>query len=193
MLLKQTVLEGIVRGEISLVFRRWKQARVKPGTRLRTSVGVLEVVSIEVVDPEGVSEKDAKQAGKKSTSELLAELDRRGQEPLHRIQVRFAGADPRVGLRNQQKLSETELQELVETLKKMDQRSKHGPWTKSILELIQDNPGVRAVDLATRLNREKAPFKRDVRRLKELGLTESLEIGYRLSPRGRSLVEHLSP
>ena len=27
-------------------------------------------------------------------------------------------------------------------------------------------------------------FKRDVRKLKELGLTESLEIGYRLSPRG---------
>ena len=37
--------------------------------------------------------------------------------------------------------------------------------------------------------RERAPFKLDVRKLKELGLTESLNPGYRLSPRGRSLVE----
>ena len=34
--------------------------------------------------------------------------------------------------------------------------------------------------------REIAPFKADVRKLKELGLTESLRIGYRLSPRGRA-------
>jgi hypothetical protein len=31
-------------------------------------------------------------------------------------------------------------------------------------------------------------FKRRVRRLKELGLTESLPVGYRLSPRGRSFL-----
>jgi len=30
-----------------------------------------------------------------------------------------------------------------------------------------------------------------VRKLKELGLTESLEVGYRLSPRGRALLERL--
>jgi hypothetical protein len=36
------------------------------------------------------------------------------------------------------------------------------------------------------MGRETLPFKRDVRKLKELGLTESLEVGYRLSPRGRA-------
>ena len=36
--------------------------------------------------------------------------------------------------------------------------------------------------------RERLPFKADVRKLKELGLTESLEVGYRLSPRGRALL-----
>jgi hypothetical protein len=45
---------------------------------------------------------------------------------------------------------------------------------------------VRAPDLAARMGRETLPFKRDVRKLKELGLTESLEVGYRLSPRGRA-------
>lgn len=32
-------------------------------------------------------------------------------------------------------------------------------------------------------------IKRDVRKLKALGLTESLEVGYRLSPRGRAYLE----
>jgi hypothetical protein len=35
------------------------------------------------------------------------------------------------------------------------------------------------------------PFKLDVRKLKELGLTESLKIGYRLSPRGIAVLERL--
>jgi ribosomal protein S19E (S16A) len=39
--------------------------------------------------------------------------------------------------------------------------------------------------------RERHPFKTDVRKLKELGLTESLEVGYRLSPRGQALLERL--
>ena len=43
---------------------------------------------------------------------------------------------------------------------------------------------MRAADLAPELGLERLPFKARVRRLKELGLTESLERGYRLSPRG---------
>ena len=34
-------------------------------------------------------------------------------------------------------------------------------------------------------------FKTDVRKLKELGLTESLEVGYRLSPRGEAVLRAL--
>jgi hypothetical protein len=57
-----------------------------------------------------------------------------------------------------------------------------------VLRLIEARPGERAADLARSLGRETLPFKRDVRKLKELGLTESLEVGYRLSPRGRSFL-----
>ncbi|WP_225771433.1 hypothetical protein [Inquilinus sp. Marseille-Q2685] len=39
--------------------------------------------------------------------------------------------------------------------------------------------------------REIAAFKTDVRKLKALGLTESLKVGYRLSPRGRALLERI--
>jgi hypothetical protein len=57
------------------------------------------------------------------------------------------------------------------------------------LDLIDRNPERRAPDLAARLGRQTAEFKRDVRKLKELGLTESLDIGYRLSPRGEAVVD----
>ncbi len=54
------------------------------------------------------------------------------------------------------------------------------------LRLIAERPAVRAADLAAAVGREKAPFKLDVRKLKNLGLTLSLDVGYRLSPRGEA-------
>ena len=57
-----------------------------------------------------------------------------------------------------------------------------------MLALIADRPAVRAPDLAASLGRDTLTFKRDVRKLKELGLTESLEVGYRISPRGAALL-----
>ena len=39
-----------------------------------------------------------------------------------------------------------------------------------------------AADLAVSFGRETAPFKIDVRKLKNLGLTLSLPVGYQLSP-----------
>jgi len=56
-----------------------------------------------------------------------------------------------------------------------------------MLDLIAGHLGVPARILADRLGREKLAFKRDVRTLKELGLTHSLEVGYELSPRGRAV------
>jgi hypothetical protein len=39
-------------------------------------------------------------------------------------------------------------------------------------------------DLAAAFGRETQPFELDVRKLKNLGLTITPEVGYRLSPRG---------
>ena len=49
-------------------------------------------------------------------------------------------------------------------------------------------PEASARELARRIDEDVRLFERRVRRLKELGLTESLEVGYRLSPRGRALL-----
>jgi hypothetical protein len=61
-----------------------------------------------------------------------------------------------------------------------------------LLQLIADQPGIVSSVLAQQVQADVPPFKRRVRQLKELGLTESLEVGYRLSPRGRALLEYLT-
>ena len=59
------------------------------------------------------------------------------------------------------------------------------------MRAIAARPGVLAARLATSLGRPRDEFKRDVRKLKALGLTFSLEIGYRLTPKGEVLVSAL--
>jgi len=181
-LFRRETLDGIAAGEIDLAFRRWPRARVKTGTALRTAIGVVEVVAVEVVDAADVSARDARRAGFPSHAALLAELDRHGAGPLHRIRLRHTGAeDPRIALRERASLSADERRELERRLDRMS-------GARELLALIAANPGVRAADLAARVGRELRLFKASVRRLKELGLTESLEVGYRLAPRGRALV-----
>jgi hypothetical protein len=80
--------------------------------------------------------------------------------------------------------------ELDRRLDRLDRASASGPWTAATLALIAERPAVRAGDLAPVLGRELAPFKLDVRKLKNLGLTISLEVGYRLSPRGEAYLRH---
>jgi hypothetical protein len=190
-LLKRDVLEGIRAGGVDLAFRRWPRPRVRPGTRMRTAVGVLEVLGVEPVSRSAISEEDARRAGAGSLGALLSQLDARGDGDIHRIELRWAGPDPRVDLRERAALSAEELGEVLRRLERLDKAARHGPWTTIVLELIRDRPAVRAAELAAALGRERQPFKRDVRKLKELGLTESLERGYRLSPRGRAVLERL--
>lgn len=56
------------------------------------------------------------------------------------------------------------------------------------LRKIAIHPELAAADLAALLGVEKEWLKPNIRKLKNLGLTESLHPGYRLSPRGRALL-----
>jgi len=187
MLLKQRVLAGIVEGRIRLAFRRWKRPTVKVGSRLRTSIGVLAIEAVDVVDAAKITMREAGQAGYSSRNELLAELHARTEGKVYRIALRFAGADPRQELRQQENLSTQEIVDVKNRLARMVERSRHGPWTTTTLKLIATHPGKLAAELAESIGMEKKPFKANVRKLKELGLTESLKIGYRLSPRGKAV------
>jgi hypothetical protein len=188
MLIRPVDLARIRDGEIELAFRRWSAPRVLVGTRVRTSVGLIEITSVDQVDD--ITPADAARAGA-SRDQLLALMAGRAPQPIWRVGVRFAGADPRIALRKKARLGAAERAELVTRLDRLDRATADGPWTRQVLELIAANPARRAPDLAALLGRETASFKRDVRKLKELGLTQSLDVGYRISPRGRALLRHL--
>jgi hypothetical protein len=190
-LFRRRSLDGIRAGEITLAFRRWARPRARAGGRQRTVVGELAIDSVERVARSSLTAADAARAGHSTLKELLAELDARGNAPIWRIELHWAGEDPRRELREQASLADAELAELRARLARFDAASRHGPWTRETLELIAARPETRAEDIAASIGREKLPFKRDVRKLKELGLTESLLIGYRLSPRGQALLERL--
>ena len=180
MLFKAPVLAAIAEGKVDLAFRRWRKPTVKAGGTLTTPVGVLAIDEIVVVAPDAIDDADAVRAGYASAAEALAALE--GEAPVHRIAFRLIGEDPRRALRLD--VSDAALDEIETRLARLDAR---GSWTAAMLELIAAHPGVRAPDLAARLGRETPTFKVDVRKLKALGLTESLTVGYRLSPRGQAL------
>ena len=182
MLLKSATIEAIRKGEITLAFRRWDMARIKPGSEIRSALGVV-VTSLDAVTLSAITEAEAHKAGFATHASLLAELKRFGAGQVYRIGLRFIGNDPRARLR--EKLpTKADNVEISERLARLDKASPTGAWTSEVLQLIAQHPAVRAGDLAQKLGWETQFFKIRVRKLKALGLTESLEVGYRLSPRG---------
>lgn len=189
MLLKRAVLEAIAAGRVTRVYRRWRRPTVRAGGTLRTSVGVLAIDAVERVRG-ALGERDARRAGHASLAELERELAGRAGT-LYRIDVRRAGPDPRAALRRRARLSAGEIAELRARLERMDRAAGARPWTRSTLASIARSPATRAPELAARARTPVPLFKRRVRRLKELGLTESLDVGYRLSPRGAAFLRAL--
>ncbi len=190
MLFKRPVLDRIAAGEVTLAFRRWRRPTVRAGGTLTTPAGVLAVEAVDIVAAGKITEPEALQAGFAGRDDLLASLPATEGE-LYRIAFRLQGADPRTALRQQDELTPEDWAALRQRLDRMDRAARHGAWTEAVLRLIGERPGTRASDLAARFGRDTAAFKADVRKLKALGLTESLEVGYRLSPRGRALLDRI--
>jgi hypothetical protein len=186
--------EPIRSGRVTVLFRRWTSPRVVAGRVYRTAVGRVAVDAVDVV--KRVTIKDAKAAGYRDPAALTADL--RGDLPgeddraLYRIRIRPVDEpDPRAELAASGALSPDDIAAITARLDRLDRASSAGAWTRPTLRLIAERPGVRAGDLAASVGREMAPFKLDVRKLKNLGLTLSLEIGYRLSPRGAAYLNSL--
>lgn len=181
MLLKRPLLEAIAAGSVSLVLRRWKRPTVKAGGTLLTAIGVLAIDEVAAITEADIDDESARMAGYNSSASLKSELGARLEGDLYRIALRYSGEDPRRALGAKDGLAPDEYSALAARLDKLDGKN---PWTSRVLHVIDLHPGRRAVDLAQMLGRETQAFKRDVRKLKALGLTVSFDIGYRLSPRG---------
>ena len=189
---EQRLRDGIHSGTIVLAFRRWKRSQVVVGRRYRTGTDMVEVESVDVVEPSSVDAAQAREAGYASVADLLADLPGDPALPVYRIRLRrLDEPDPRDELARAGRLSEADVAAITARLARMDRSSSRGPWTGAVLALIADRPGVVSTVLAEAMGWQRQDFKLHVRRLKELGLTLSLDVGYRLSPRGESYLNHL--
>jgi hypothetical protein len=191
MLFKQVHLDGIRSGKIGLAFRKWKAPAVKEGSLIKTAIGLVQIVDITEITADSITAREARQAGYKNLEELLKHLGAVTEGNIYRIKVRYHAEDPRIALREQVKLSDTDYEALQAKLQRLDKFSKHGGWTRELLTLIRDHPKLRAADLAVKTGREKEWLKLNVRKLKNLGLTVSHDPGYTLSPLGEVFLRRL--
>lgn len=176
---------GIADGSITVTFRSWKRAQAKVGGRYRVAGMMIEATDVREVAVAEIKTEDARNAGATDRAALLDRLG--GHDPVWRVDFVFVGADDRIARRN-----DTSPEELADVFARLARMDRNGAWTRTTLQLIERYPGIVSTTLARHADRDRAAFKLDVRKLKELGLTESLDIGYRLSPRGERVLSRLS-
>ena len=186
MLFRRDILQGIAENRVTLAFRRWRRAPPAEGSSLRSPVGVIRLDRVTVVEEGDITAEDMRRTGM-SRDELRASIA--GDGTLVRIELCLAGDDPRIALREREP-DHAELEAIVVRLARIDAACPTR-WTTRYLQLVADQPGIVSRALAPQADADVPAFKRRVRQLKELGLTESLEVGYRLSPRGRAVLERL--
>ena len=192
MLFKQKHLEGIKAGTISLAFRKWKKLTANAGSLIKTSVGVIKIISTKEISLNEITDSEANNAGFSSAQALIQLLESQKEGAIYKIEVAFDSEDPRIELRENVTLEDEEFETLKAALDNLDKFNKVGKWTTKTLQVIKENPKMKAADLAVKAKKEKEWLKLNVRKLKGLGLTISHEPGYTLSPRGEEYLRLIS-
>lgn len=190
-MIPKVVLDRVGAGEAMVAFRRWPAPRVGAGRTQLTAIGQVVFDSVDLIDESALTEADAASAGAKDLAALQKALARNGSGDVYRVVLRLAGPDPRWELREKAP-DAAEIAVLTGKLDRMD-AGVAGPWTRQVLHWIRENPAVVSTVLAEHLGRERWGLKTDIRRLKALGLTISLDVGYRLSPRGEAFLSATDP
>jgi hypothetical protein len=187
MILDRRTLDRIARGEVTLAFRRWRRPTVRSGGTLLTAAGQLEIGTVAEIAIDTITAGEAARAGYPSRAALVEALHHRTEGDIYRIEFGALRPDPRIALRKAPPGAQ-EIAILRRRLDRLDAAAPDGPWTRRTLQVIRDHPAVRAADLCRLVGQERDRFKPNVRKLKALGLTISLEVGYRLSPRGEAFL-----
>ena len=187
MLFRRERHQGIREGAVYRTVRGWRTARVKVGNRYALwTGGSVEVTVVQPVLVGELTDLDAVAAGLGHLDGLLAELRRTSrrelsaQDRVFRVDFRFVDAAPSPPVT-------LSTDEVTSRLDAMDQRSGR-TWTRATLAAIGSHPGTVSSELADMLDRERKTLKADIRKLKKLGLTESLDVGYRLTALGRAIL-----
>jgi len=180
--------EAVATGQITVTFRLWKRLHAKVGGRYTVGSVVIEVDAIEMIPFHAVTTRDMKLAGASTKDALRARAAHAGpiddDTLVYRIEFHVVGAKP-----TEAPFDDEHVAFVNTKLDAMDARSKAVAWTRATLSLIGAHEGMVSTDLAVQIDRPRMDFKADVRKLKALGLTESLEVGYRLTPLGRRIAD----
>jgi hypothetical protein len=179
--------QGLHEGSITVAFRRWRRSQVVAGHRYRTGQDMVLAEAVDVITPADITLALARAAGFPDVQSAVGDLRGDPELPLYCVRFRrLADPDPRAELASTPALTDQEAAGIAARLDRMDAASKRGPWTAAVLAQIAERPGVVSTLLAETLDWDRADFKLHVRRLKALGLTISLDVGYRISPRGQA-------
>jgi hypothetical protein len=181
--------ERVARGEITVTWRLWKYAHVKPGRPYSTGFGFVHVEDVRRVHAADVTDADAHEAGLPDAAALIdlacahTGADPTPETALYRVQFHYLDTPP-----EKPALS---LDEIEKRLDRLDSASPRSPWTLATLRAIEADAGVPARLLAIDRGLDTPAFKRNVRKLKALGLTISLDTGYELSELGQTYLDSL--
>jgi len=182
-------IERVAAGKLTVTWRLWKYAHVKVGRAYPAGHGAVVIEEVRRVRAADVSDADAKQVGLPDARSLI-ELVRGHKRAaigrdtvLHRVRFHYVAEPP--------KRPELPLSEIAKRLARLDAASERGPWTLAALRLIEENRAVVARLLAEEMGLPTLDFKARVRKLKTLGLTVSMPVGYELSELGQTYLDSL--
>lgn len=182
--------EAVASGRITVTFRLWKRLHAKVGGRYTVGPTIIEVDAIEMIPFHAVTKRDVELAGAPSKDAVRRRAAHAGpiddDTLVYRVEFHVVDAKPSIA----DALTDDEhVAHVMKKLDAMDARSKIGAWTRATLRRIGEREGMVSTELAAQLHRPRMEFKADVRKLKALGLTESLETGYRLTPLGHRVAD----
>ena len=185
--------ERMAAGEITVTWRLWKYAHVKAGRTYASGFslgGAIAVEDVREVPAGEITDTDAHEVGQPDAGALIEYARSHSGRTitsdtvLYRVQFHFEPVAP--------PKPEYSLEEVAKRLERLDRASRTGPWTLATVRLIEENPGVVSRHLAPDLGMARDDFKLNVRKLKNLGLTLSLPVGYELTELGQSYLDMLS-
>src|SRR5438105_12479451 len=112
-LFEKRLQRGLVDGSITLAFRRWTRSQVVAGRTYRSPVGMVDVTDVCIVEPHGISDADARQAGFDSGAALQRYLRGDAGAQVFRLELRLSERpDQREALAQGDALSEHDLIDL---------------------------------------------------------------------------------
>jgi hypothetical protein len=188
---RKTFKIAIRAGKVTRSFRHWQRPQATLGGKYNLHPeGAIEVTALAQVSLGELSDCDLDSTGITDLQALKALLGIAAPATrLYQVDFRYLGPDL-VKQANTSAPATSELAAVITRLRAMDKRSDQ-PWTITLLQRLRQQPGTRAADLAPVFGWDTNRFKTQVRKLKALGLTVSLETGYQISPRGLALLQHL--